>query len=374
MLRDLFDKGKCRVGLHAGSWSYLRPGSCEQERTCSRCGDRSTRVTHEWGPFLASPDDPCRQQRRCARCPVQESTVEHAWEDPQYADDGDCRRVRPCARCGIEEPAPTAHVLDRWSYVGLDDCTQAVGCSRCGVPGTGRRRHHDWAEWAGSAFYGCSVCVCRHCGEMVLGAEDDPGDPDEAPSFTEGYRAVWGLLEAPDPAALRQRVEAQPDVLLGPVAPRCLAFIADQVAGSDDDREAVRSHIALLDRCRTEGLDAVFGTVEPPPVETAPPMAGHPPMAEPVPVGMQGHWRHTELLGAGTPMSMMIETHLVLDASGRFAWWSSPDNREGGRWSATDGTLALSFDDGSRSAWRYQREGSNMIFPDDSRYRFWQRA
>ena len=371
MLRDLLDKGKCRLGLHAGEWAYVERHSCEQARVCTRCGDRSTRLAHDWPPFAPAPDDPCRLERRCARCALQQSTTEHEWAPPRYPEAGACAQVRPCTRCSAEEPAATAHVMDEWAYVSADDCTQSVGCSRCGEPGTDRRRHHDWEGWRSSTFYDASVCVCRHCGEMVIGPHDDPGDPSRAASFTQACEAVGRLLAAPDATSLRHCIETSPEVLLGPVAPRCLDFIDDQVAVTDEDREMLRGHAALLERCRTDGIDAVFGPVAPPPAPSPP--ADEPPATSHVPTGLRGHWRSTEVLGGGGGPSMLIETHLVLDAGGRFLWWSSGDNQEGGRWSASADVLEFAFDDGSELSRRYQRSGSQMIFPDDSRYRFWER-
>jgi len=379
VLKNLLDKGKCRLGLHAGDFVYTSAGGCEQERVCPRCGNRSARVVHAWAGWADDGTGTCRFVRRCSRCQAEESKLEHAWGPPRYAGAGSCDQVRPCTRCPAEEPAPAVHVMDAWAYVEEDACGQAVACARCGAAGSGRRTAHDWDSWTASAFYASDVCVCRHCGEMVLGPAGGAGDPDAAVSFTATSRALWAMLESGDPAEVRARITTDSQLLLGPAVAACLAFAGDQLVTDEDGRETLRRCGALLERCRVEGIDAVFDRA--PETQAPEPPAPEPPAPEPAPApapdrppALHGHWRSTEPLGVGTGFSMSIDTNLVLEPDGRFAWWSNRENLEYGAWSASADTIYLDFDAGGRLVRRYQQSGSGMIFPDDSRYRFWQRV
>ena len=375
MLKDLFDKGKCALGFHVDAWQYLRPGSCQQTSSCARCRAVNQRILHDWPDAwsLVAPDD-CRTVRTCRRCSDRELGIEHQWQEPDYVAEGVCDRIRVCVRCRSTMSADVAHDFSAWTYTEDDACAQAQTCSRCGLAGVATRTLHDWTPWQHSAFYEAQVRVCRRCGEMPF--DVDPGDDDDPMSLQRAARAVEELAAADDVPELRKRLVAHQRELWSPVADRYfrLAFAhADGDAGRIETLDVLRR---LIDRCRVEGIDTVLAAaMAPPPL---PPTAA--PADASAPSGLTGHWRHTESFASGG-VSLATDTHLVLDASGLFEWWSksagsmgySSGERERGRWSAADGVLRLTFDGGSGRSLKYSVTRDSMFCPEEPRYRLWKR-
>jgi hypothetical protein len=369
MLKDLFDKGKCALGFHVEAWRYAREGSCQQASVCVRCQVVSDRVVHDWpdGWALVSPDD-CQMARACRRCGERETRTEHDWGAPAYVADGSCDQVRGCSRCGSEMPAAAAHVWNAWVYTEEGSCRQTLGCSRCAAPGADTRTAHEWSLWQYSPFYEAQVRVCSRCGEMPFDA--DPADEDGTPLSLQRFAAaVLDVSGASDMAALRERVVAHQRVLLSPAVQHYFKFAMANAAGDAAQTETLQTLAQVFDRCRVEGIDAVL--------RPAPP-----PIPSPADAGLDrrlpGHWRHVESMSS-PGLSLVIDTHLVLETSGRFEWWSKSSGsgtsgRERGVWSNNDGTLVLAFDNGSRAAWRYHIESGRMFLPDERRYRLWQRV
>jgi hypothetical protein len=100
---------------------------------------------------------------------------------------------------------------------------------------------------------------------------------------------------------------------------------------------------------------------------------------------LPGHWRTTETLSS-SGFSMATDTHCLLEASGRFQWWSSSGSSLGqsslgqtrsepecGNWSSLGNTLRLNFDDGRNLTFEYVLEGTSLFFPREKRRRLWER-
>jgi hypothetical protein len=386
MFKDFFDKGKCALGFHTGEWRYLQEGSCQQTRICLRCQVASQQLVHAWKSWDYEKSDDCRMARRCGRCAEAETKVEHVWGSPIYASEQSCALVRPCSRCEETSAAGNAHVWQSWSYDAADNCSQIVTCSRCGENGSERRTVHDWGAWQSSQFYNAPVRVCRRCAEMVfnIGHESEPKDQV---SLQMVDRAVWKVMEATDSAGVRERLSQNEKVLFTPVAEKYFKFLINQRAPDESARNTFRQLAGVIERCRSEGIETVF----------APPAAsqgsaysatssnvnaGRTPPASPGENNARlfGHWRHTEPRSSGG-FSMTIDTHCVLDPSGRFEWWSksmssfgpSTSGPENGAWSASGNMLQLNFDDGTSLAREVALKDTTMFWPGDGRYRIWER-
>lgn len=387
MFKDLFDKGKCALGFHTGEWRYLQDGSCQQTRICSRCKVASQQLVHAWQSWEYEKSDDCRMARRCGRCAEAETKIEHVWASPVYESEQSCALVRPCSRCKETSPAGNAHVWQSWSYDAADNCSQVVTCSRCGASGSERRTVHDWGTWQSSQFYNAPVRVCRRCAEMVVKLDHESEQNDQV-SLQMVDRAVWNVMEATDSAGVRERLSTNRTVLFTPVAEKYFRFVIDQRAPNESARNTFRQLAGLIDRCRSEGIEAVFA---PPAASQGPAYA--PPSssvsAAPAPsisaageknARLFGHWRHTEPRSSGG-FSMTIDTHCVLDPSSRFEWWSksvssfgpSTSGPENGTWSASGNMLHLNFDDGTSLAREVALKDTTMFWPGDGRYRIWER-
>jgi hypothetical protein len=335
----------------------------------------SQRVVHDWPDAwqLLSPAE-CQMARACRRCAERETRTEHDWGAAAYTADDRCDQVRDCSRCGTQTPAGTTHVWDAWVYGEDGSCLQTIGCSRCGAPGADNRTAHEWSPWQYSPFYDAQVRVCGRCGEMPfdIDAADDDGTPLSLQRFAA---AVVDVTAAADLPALRERVVAHQRELLSPAMERYFRFALASAAGDTAQTETLQTLAELLERCRLEGIDAVLRPAPPP---IPPPLPGGAAPSGTVDARLPGHWRHVESMSS-PGLSMVIDTHLVLETSGRFEWWSKSSAsgtsaKERGVWSNTGGTLVLAFDNGSRSTWRYHIESGRMFLPDERRYRLWQRV
>lgn len=387
MFRDLFDKGKCALGFHAGEWRYVAAGRCDQLRVCTRCRNESRQVVHVWQEWQRLAPGRCDFERRCTRCAASESKTEHSWGAAIYPNEGSCAMVQPCGGCSSTKPAGTVHVWNSWVYDAADLCTQTAACSRCHAAGSATRVAHDWNPWTDSAFYGAPVRVCGRCADMVFDLNGDGA----AVSMRTAAAAVNAAIESADAVALRSTVQKHRQVLLGPVTERYLAYAADQLSPTSDVRQTYQDFAAALTRCRTAGIDAVFGPAAGVPSSgPATTSAGRPsgPVAPDGPrtqasasggsgaldSRLVGHWRHTEARSGFT-----TDTHCRFDSAGRFEWWSksvtpfgvTDSARECGTWDVSGGLLHLQFEDGTDWQRDYVADANGMVWRNDGRYRFW---
>jgi hypothetical protein len=388
MWKDLLDKSKCLLGFHEGPWQYRRANSCTQVQKCERCGRDTERVEHRWGEWVFEAERRCDLVRACARCAQTEKSLTHSWGEPTYQRADACDRVAICARCDEEQNHEPLHVFDGWSYQADDDCAQVEACSRCGQAGSATRLQHDWNEWTRSEFYASQVRVCRHCGEMLLDASGSGGR--EAISMQTIEADVDRLVAAQTAQQIRSTLTGSASALLTPAADRYFQFAFDQYPHDDDSTDALAAARTLVTRCREVGVDAALQEcgIESPPAPTPPPpraQAAGPaaarhtaPAASSLDKRLFGHWRSTEILGAGTGFSRTIDTHCVLDGSGRFEFWtksaSGSGDVESGTWAASGSQLTLSFEGEGSLSREYALRGSEMVWPSDGRWPFWERV
>ena len=247
------------------------------------------------------------------------------------------------------------------------------------IPGHRRASLMNGALGIRASLYGTGVRVCRRCAEMVFDLEES--NKTDQVSLQRVDRAVWNVMESKDSATVRERVTQHSQVLFNPVAEKYFKFAIDQRAPDESTKDTLRQLAGLIERCRTQGIDAVFS----PPVKAAAPapvsttstvVSAARPATEELDRRLVGHWRSTEILGSGG-FTMVTDTHCVLDADGRFQWWSNSNGtargREHGNWSASGNTLVLNFDQGNSLARNYVIESATMLWPGDGRYRLWER-
>lgn len=361
MLKDLFDKGKCALGFHVEAWQYAQSNLCRQTSRCTRCGVVSERTAHVWEGWHRFDDISCSAIRACQRCRRQETQDDHAWE--------------------------------AWAYDQRGSCQQHVVCSRCHQPGTGTRIEHARGDWTWSPFYETGVAVCGRCGEMVFATSDGEEEPV---TFQQADAAIQHLLAASSVEELRQRIIQQQAVLFTPVAVHAFRFSADQRASDADDAQVIVHLAGVVARCRDEGIDTVLPPPPPPePAQPPPSPASPPPRAAAsssasasasassstqAEARLVGYWRSTEVMSS-SGFSMATDTHLILEPDASFTFWtmssgsagSHTSDREHGTWSSGAGTLRLVFANGTTMSRRIVVERGTMLWPDDDRWRLWER-
>jgi hypothetical protein len=134
-LKNLFNTGKCVVGVHKGDWFYDVAAQCLQVQICELCDAKSTRT-------------------------------EHVWPEWRFQSGNTCQRVRVCNRCGEVEQS-VEHMWSHWEYVYENDCTQVQICGRCKEKSPHTRVYHDWREPSHREFDNMPVTACRRCLEIL---------------------------------------------------------------------------------------------------------------------------------------------------------------------------------------------------------------
>ena len=96
----------CRIFKHKwNDWKYIALDSCEQKRSCCRCGEMETRSKiHKWYDWEYIASDSCEQKRTCSRCGEMETRSDcHNWGDWTYTDPSLGKQMRVCTRCDKAE-------------------------------------------------------------------------------------------------------------------------------------------------------------------------------------------------------------------------------------------------------------------------------
>lgn len=369
-LKDLFNKGKCLIGLHQGEWRAASANSCTLTRVCERCGAEHQKVEHTWPEWAFVADASCQQVRTCRRCALQEERINHGWGEAAYRAAGSCEQQETCARCREVRPAPVQHVMNRWRYVGSDSCSQVEQCSRCQTDGVKRRVEHLWGDWQHSNAHNAPVRVCRRCGDMAI----------------QAVPAVAPAPSSPPPAAPASPAGKSRKELFDALKPK-MQQLAEQNAVLERVFGALNEQIAK--RGPASGADE--GSPEPPTVSDDE-VADLIRRAEAAERGgasqperdsrLEGHWRcHPPALSSGGYI-LSTDIHLVLYEDGRFARWSKSigpmgpmdGEKEYGTWTSPDGTLVLSYDDGNESVRTYEVHARELLFPQGGSQAYWERA
>lgn len=360
-IKDLLNKGKCLIGLHEGEWKSVSPTECSFTRTCMRCGVKQQKVEHVWADWVFVNESSCDQTRTCGRCKIEEQRLVHAWAAPAYKGEESCEQVQACARCRAVQAAPTKHVMNRWRYLGAEACTQIEQCSRCNADGIKQRVEHQWGDWQFNPETNQPVRVCVRCGELQVKSTPEAAAPRATPpGASPAGKSRKELFDALKPK-MQQLAEME-----GAMS-RVLGTMADSAK-------------------RTANKPPVPPTVSDDEVADLLARAG----AAEAPVAQSrlehdrrlvGHWRHTEPMSSGG-FSRVTDTHLVLDEQGRFARWSHSASSFGetqtepleGTWQCREGSLVLTYQNGSESVLLYEVHAQELFFPNGGYQKYWQRV
>ena len=103
-LRKFFREHIClvRTGhiLHKGKWEYESEGSCDQSRTCQRCGSRRTRTRHHKEEREYWSQNSCDLVHTCRRCGNRRAPTDFQRQTKHEF------RGEICERCGVSRPLP----------------------------------------------------------------------------------------------------------------------------------------------------------------------------------------------------------------------------------------------------------------------------
>ena len=245
-LKDLFDKGKCLVGLHQGDWTFDAADRCSKTRLCTICGAASTRVEHHWSEWTYESINNCELTRACERCRDLERRTEHAWNGWQYAREGECMQLQLCGRCGASGgQTQVAHMWEPWAY-SEPHCAPIRRCGRCGVwVSKFARQSIDYVQPAasGDAALGAEITAPPRSETASSGSASKPDSPTDFDLFH--------LFSHGDTAALADFVAQCPDSI---VKASVLDFI------NQGDREVQLLGLCMLADPYCRGKDAALGT------------------------------------------------------------------------------------------------------------------
>jgi hypothetical protein len=126
----------CVFGHKFLEWEYINDKSCEQIRTCIRCGYEQKRTQHEFSEWEYISDEHCKQGRICMRCGVKETRQ----ASHKFGDWRNGKRI--CLRCGEEE-----HCSHNWKWVPVNDDYHREQCTNCKLKK--HKEHHSYgpSEW-----------------------------------------------------------------------------------------------------------------------------------------------------------------------------------------------------------------------------------
>jgi hypothetical protein len=245
--------------------------------------------------------------------------------------------------------------MNQWRYLGADACTQIEQCSRCNSDGTKQRAEHTWGDWQYDAETKTPLRVCLRCGEVQIKSMPGAGTPQAVPpggsATGKSRQALFDALK-PKMQQLAEMENAMGRVL-GAMA-RTAQNAREPSTVTDDEVTDLLARAG--DTPRTESS------------------AEHD-------ARLVGHWRHTNAMSSGG-FSLVTDTHLVLDAQGRFARWSHSASGMGetqsdpvkGAWQSRQETLVLTFDDGDEVALSYEVHPQELFFPNGGSQKFWTRV
>lgn len=281
---------------------------------------------HE-GEWRAASPTVCTYTRTCVRCAAKHSKVEHPWGDWRFVAEQSCEQLRSCSRCSMHEQR-ILHAHGDATFVSASSCEMQEVCRRCHDRRPVAARH-SMTEWR---FVDAEECrQVQHCSRCdVAGAQTRTlhtwGEWQHSNAHNGGVSACKRCGE------LQVRSATAP---VGPEAP---------AAGESPDvkrSDSAQRHVLLV-----------------------------------------AHWRHTEIMSSGG-FSLVTDTHLVLQADGRFRRWTHSASSMGsqtsealtGSWH-TEGDRLHSRTDGSGagSAIRFTLQGDKLFFPDGGTQKLWERV
>lgn len=153
-----------------GEWEDV-PGKCQRKRVCQRCGEEEYQdIPHSFDEWIAIPGK-CQKQHVCQRCGKEEyKDIPHSFDKWKYVDNANCLQERICTNCSQRETR-ISHQLGPKAYLFPDSCTVAKTCARCNAE-VMFFHQHQYTEWAPDEKNSCvQTRRCNRCGRVEYGTE-----------------------------------------------------------------------------------------------------------------------------------------------------------------------------------------------------------
>ena len=260
MIRNLFNKGKCKLGFHQGEWHYAEPANCTQTRTCERCQQLDTRLEHQWGEWQPGADDPCQLITTCQRCGESKRRTEHQWGEWQYDGPDSCGQIRQCARCGSQKTGQPKHQWGEWQYQAADSCLQQQSCIRCGIDSPRSRQTHSWGDWYFADVQGSPAHSCLRCGE--ISTQHTPKDGarrrKRKPTVDEISSSVQQIFNTNNTAETEAALHAHKSILFSAPADDFLRRSIHGAPAGSRAETSFKELWVLLRQCEQLGVDTAM--------------------------------------------------------------------------------------------------------------------
>ena len=111
----------CQVGFHQyESWTYVQENTCEQRKSCTRCGNVAAgdehKVEHLWMPDYLH-ENSCEQKDMCLRCKETRGavTVEHTWKQVFIGENSN-QKQKVCKRCSSKTAVEISQTQWPWVF------------------------------------------------------------------------------------------------------------------------------------------------------------------------------------------------------------------------------------------------------------------
>ena len=281
---------------------------------------------HE-GEWRAASPTVCTFTRRCVRCAAEHSRVDHPWADWGFLANDACDQGRGCPRCSLHEQR-VVHAFGAPALDSATSCDRHEECQRCHE----RRAaspEHVMTTWRFASDNDCrQVQQCSRC------------SADGTVTRVQHGWADWQHSNAHNGAVrvCRRCGELQAQPVTAP-APAAHAAPQPSVSAADAARNPVRNPALVA------------------------------------------HWRHTDGMSGGG-VSFVNDTHLVLQADGRFRRWTHSASSMGtqtseeftGTWHSVGDVLHSRGEDGGTGALRFTTQGNTLFFPDNGSQKIWERV
>lgn len=129
---SIFQRIKCFLGAHGGTYKYVHDKDCSLQRHCPHCGKIHVKTQHMYGQGYYRKQGECIVDQTCTRCGTIKSYKSHSWGNERVRDSQNpCKLNYICTRCGERLPLGEDHDYGSWQRQSLNENWLERKCRRC---------------------------------------------------------------------------------------------------------------------------------------------------------------------------------------------------------------------------------------------------